>query len=90
MVTTELPVPDEGEALSQFPPNELMAVTFQLKVPPPMLEMVSWSVGLAAPCCAANVNEVGLTARTAGAFCSGGVIGLLCRGAEGFAEVGAG
>ena len=40
-VRVPVPVPEEGETLSQFPPEEVLATAVQFSVPPPGLEIVT-------------------------------------------------
>ena len=62
-VTAPLPVPDAGETVNQV----ALSLADQLKVPPPVLLMLTvWAAGLAPPWVAAKERLVGLVPRAGG------------------------
>ena len=70
-------VPEAEAILSQG--DGLVTAAVQFSVPPPVFETVSdCAAGLEPPCCALNVNEVGVTPMTGGAAVMVSVTLMVC------------
>ena len=71
-------VPAPGEALNQLPPEVVLAVAVQFRVPPPVLEMFTiWSAGLAPPCAPVKIKDVILSEIVGGGVTVSGTV-MVC------------
>ena len=67
-VTAPLPVPADGDTVN----HAALSVALQLKVPPPVLLMLTvWAAGLLPPCWAVKERLVGLAPIAGGAVAGG-------------------